>query len=63
MDEDTKAKLEEMQGRLDREFKREIPWFKARFAAISADPMTAGFVALLTFLATKYGATVYGWVA
>ena len=50
--EELQAQVEELKGRLDRELKREIPWFKARFAAISADPLTAGFVAILSAGAT-----------
>ena len=56
--EELQAQLKEMQARLDREFQREVPWFKARFAAIAADPLTAGFVAVLSAAAT-YAATYF----
>ena len=56
--DELQEQLKELQGRLDREFKRQVPWFKARFAAITADPLTAGFVAILSAAAT-YAATYF----
>ena len=50
--EELQAQVEELKGRLDRELKREIPWFKARFDAIKSDPLTTGFVAILSAGAT-----------
>ena len=56
--DELQEQIKELQGRLDREFKRQVPWFKARFAAITADPLTAGFVAILAAAAT-YAATYF----
>ena len=56
--EEFQAALKAQEERLRAEFAREKPWFKARFDAISADPMTAGFVAVIvavaTFVATRF---------
>ena len=47
-----KADVDEIIARIKREMVREVPWYKKRFAAIEADWQTAGFVAVLSALAT-----------
>ena len=59
--EELQAKYEELQGRLDRELKREIPWFKARFNAISADPMTAAFCVAVTVILYRFAVPAVKW--
>ena len=53
--------LKAQEDRLRAELKREVPWFKARFAAISADPLTACFVAAVVYLVDHAAVPVLKW--
>ena len=59
--EELQAQVEELKGRLDREFKREIPWFKARLDAIKADPMTAAFCVTVTVILDRFAVPAVKW--
>lgn len=49
------AALKEQEERLRREFARQKPWWGDRFAAMKADPQTAGLAALVGYAAAKWG--------
>lgn len=57
------AALKEQEERLRREFARQKPWWGDRFAAMKADPQTAGLAALAGFAAAKWGGSVIGFIS